>query len=346
MNDIKCLLVKMTGKRPFNRCKFCERQIQECFGIQFFIIAAAIIGLLITTFFISDLPALVLDIMIVITLLIMLLSYLADKETNEIVLNNVILSQMNKELEDKVKQRTTELQGSNDELTKINRTMNDFVGIINHELKTPITAVISGIEVIKSRGIDKLDESQKNLIGVMEKSGWDMLKLTNNLLDLSKIEAGKIVIYSECLVFSKLLEEVVQSLKPEAEKRKVNLNVNIDRSITTIFGDSVRLKQVFFNIIDNAIKYSKENGNVDIKVTDSDKHIILEVKDSGIGISKENMGSIFDKFTRRVAGIKGTGLGLYITRSFVEAHKGNIEVDSEYGKGTTFKITLPKVQVV
>ena len=342
--NLKCLLVNMTGLEPFNRCKYCERRIQECFGLQFFVISFAIIILLIITFFITDLPALVLDMMITVTILVALLSYLASKETNEIVLNNVLLSQLNKELEEKVRLRTEELQRSNEELIKLDQMKNEFIGVINHELKTPITAVLSGLEVIKMHGTDKFDESQKKLLSIMENSGRDMLKLANNLLDLSKIESGKIVIYPEHFPLINMLEEVVQSLKPEAEKKNVKIKTKIDEAISTIHADSVRLKQVLFNLIDNAVKYTGEDSTVNITASTAGKNIKIEVKDSGIGIKKENIGNIFDKFAKRAAGYKGTGLGLYISKSFIEAHNGKIEVESEFGKGATFRILIPKLQ--
>lgn len=334
----------MTGMKPFRRCQYCERQIQECFGLQFFVIIFSIIMLLLITLFITDLPALVLDVIITVFLLVMMLSYLASKEINEIVLNNVFLSQLNKELEEKVQQRTLELQRSNDELRKVNQMENELIGIINHELKAPITAVLSGIDVVRSHGIDKFDDSQKKMIDIMQESGKDMLKLANNLLDLSKIEAGKIVIYYEHFPLLNMIEEVAQALKPFADQRKILIDAKIDKSISTIYADTIRLKQVIFNLIDNAVKYSKENSTVKVTASDIGDKVKVEVKDAGIGIKKEHISEIFDKFAKRAAGYKGTGLGLYIAKSFVEAHKGDIGAESEPGKGATFWFTIPKVQ--
>jgi len=330
--------------RPFNRCQYCERQIQECFGLQFFVITASIILLLIVTLFIADIPILVLDVMITVILLIMLLSYLASKETNEIVLNNVFLSQLNRDLEEKVRSRTEELERSNSEMKRINQLQNEFIGIINHELKTPITAVLSGLELVKARGIEKLDTSQKKMLDIMEEGGRDMLRLANNLLDLSKIESGKITVFRERFPLINLIEEVVLSLRPEADRKKLNITTKIDESVSSVYADSVRLKQVIFNLVDNAVKYTGEGGTITISAATENNSIKVWVKDTGIGIKNENFENIFSKFAKRVAGYKGTGLGLYISKSFIEAHNGNIKVDSEYGKGATFIISLPKVQ--
>ena len=332
----------MTSIKPFNRCKYCERHVQECFGFQFFVIAFVIIVLLTLTLLIHDLPALVLDNIILTTCLVGLLAYLASKETNEIVLNNVILGQLNKDLEEKVKQRTKELEESNMELTKTNQMKNELIGVINHELKSPITTVISGIDVIKAHGTDKFDESQKKLIDIMQENGMEMLRLTNDLLDLSKIESGKMIVHSEPVPLLNMIEETVQSLMSEIEKNKMKVTTKIDDTITTIFADSVRLKQVIFNLIENAVKFTGEKGKVIIEAKDAGDQIRIDVKDSGIGIKKEDLEKIFDKFAKRPAGFRGTGLGLYIAKSLTEAHNGKIEVSSVEGKGSTFSVILPK----
>ncbi len=341
-----CILVNLTGLKPFKRCEYCEKRIQQCFGIEFFVISASIIALLITTFFISDLPTIVLDIMIVIILLVALLDYLASKETNEVVVNNVLLARMNKELKEAEKKATLkaiELQKSNEEQIKINQMKNELIGIINHELKEPITAIISGMDIFKAHGISKLNESQLKLMNIIEKSGQDMLRLTNNLIELSKIESGKIEVYPEISPLFNLIEEVILSIRPEAEKKKIKITTKIDDPTMTIYADPQKLKQIIFNLIDNSIKYTPEKGSINISIKSSGDNIEMDVKDTGIGIKKENLDTIFNKFTKHVPGYKGTGLGLYISKSFVEAHKGSIEVESEYGKGTIFRVLLPKV---
>lgn len=342
---VNCLLVNLTGLKPFKRCQYCDMHVQECFGLQFFVISASIIALLIITFFISDLPAIVLDIMIVIILLVVLMAYLASKETNEVILNNVMLERLNRELKDAEKQATlkaAELQKSMEEQIKMNQMKNEFMGIINHELKEPITAVISGMDIFKAHGTSKLNESQLKILDIIEKSGQDMLRLTNNLIEVSKIEFGKIEIYPEFFPIFNLIEEVSLLTRPEADKKKICLNTKIDDPTMMIYADPQKMKQVMFNLIDNAIKYTPEKGTINIDVRSSGNKIKIEVKDSGLGIKKDSLITIFDKFTKHVAGYKGTGLGLYISKSFIEAHNGRIEVESEYGKGTTFRILLPK----
>jgi signal transduction histidine kinase len=225
---------------------------------------------------------------------------------------------------------------------KVGQNQNEFIGIISHELKTPITAVLSGVEIIRSHGTNKFDEKQSKLLDIIGKSGQEMLLLTNDLLDISKIESGKIEIYPEHIPLAKLTEEVLQSLKPEAEKKNIKIAAMINESVTTIYADPARLEQIMFNLLDNAIKYTDRNGSVSVAATSSNNHIIIEVKDTGVGIKKDRLSHIFSRFTIHAPGYKGTGLGLYIAKSLVEAHKGKLEVESELGKGSIFRIFFPK----
>jgi signal transduction histidine kinase len=184
------------------------------------------------------------------------------------------------------------------------------------------------------------------MLDIIDKSGKDMIHLINNLLDLSKIDSGKIELYPEFFPLVNLIEEVIMSVKPEAEKKKISLNKKIDDPSSIIYADPQKLKQVVYNLLDNSIKYTPENGKINLSAASSGDTVKIEVRDSGIGIKKDRLADIFAKFARHSPGYEGTGLGLYIVRSFVEAHNGKIEVESEYGKGSTFKIYLPKVKAM
>ena len=361
--NLRCYFVSITGLRPFNRCQYCEKRARECFGFQFFFIALSIIALLVTTFFISDLPALVLDIIIVIMVLIGLLSLVASRETNEIIYNNVLLAKLNRELEEKVSQRTAELK--------------EFIGIINHEMKTPLTAIISATEFIDLHARDRLEPSPLKFLRLAKKNSIDLLHLTEEMLDLSKIEAGKIEIYKGKLDIPKLAEEITDALRIKAEEKQVIFKTAIDPAAAVFNADAHRFRQVLFNLLDNAVKYSPQGGTVELKAqlvnresgiavpaarlpqssnlggqgrqVDRTNHeplttnhvIQITITDQGIGIKAENLGSIFEKFAQRAPGYKGTGLGLHIAKSFVEAHGGSIAARSEYGKGATFTVSIP-----
>ncbi len=348
VKNMECVIIRRTGVVLFKRCQYCNLRARDCFGLSFFVVCAAIIILLGTIFYISDIPALVLDLMILITFLVALLAYLASKETNEIVLNNYQLKKLNMELhkaEEIAEQKAKDLEKSNEEQTKINQIKNEFFGIVNHELKEPISAIISGMEVLRAHGLDKFNETQIKILNIIDTSGKDMIHLINNLLELSRIESGKIEIYPEFFPLINLMEEVILSLTPEAEKKQIKINRNIDKFTSIVYADPQKLKQILYNLIDNSIKYTSENGTINIDAASSDNNTRITVRDSGIGIKKENLNDIFFKFTKHAPGYKGIGLGLYIAKSFVEAHNGTIEVESEYGKGSTFTIFLPKANV-
>jgi signal transduction histidine kinase len=349
VRNMECMLVRYTGATPFKRCQYCNRRVQDCFGLLFFVISVSIIGLLTTTFFISDIPILILDIIILVDLLVILLAFLASKETNEIVLNNYQLKKLTMELqkaEDTAERKTVDLQKSNEEQIKINQMKNEFIGIINHELKEPVAAIISGMEIFKAHGVDKLNESQIKMLDIIDKSGRDMIHLINNLLELSKIDSGKIEVYPEFFPLINLIDEVVLSIKPEADKKNIRIDRKIDKSTSIIYADPQKLKQILYNLVDNSVKYTPKNGTINIDAASSDDSIKLEIRDSGLGIKKEHLIDIFSKFAKHSPGYEGTGLGLYIVKSFIEAHNGTIEVESEYGKGTTFRIFLPQIKAM
>ncbi|MFH0886756.1 MAG: HAMP domain-containing sensor histidine kinase, partial [bacterium] len=303
-----CLFVNLTGIKPFKRCEFCEKKTRQCFGFQFFAIAMFIIALLMTTFFVSDLPALVIDIIIVIIVLVAILGYIASEETNEIIYNNLLLASMNKDLEGKVEQRTHDLNKTNENLKNIIEMQNEFIGIINHEMRNPLTSIISATEMILSRPTDKFDPNQSKLMTIIDKSGHTMLHLTNNLLDLSKIESGKIEIYNENIILADLIDELIQALRIQVDEKNLKFKIDITTSAQTIKADSERFKQVLFNLIENAIKYSSSGGTINISANDIDNQVVIKVQDQGIGIKKENLANIFDKFAKRQPGYKGTGL--------------------------------------
>ena len=323
--------------KPFIQCKNCEKRFRECFSFQFFLVAAFIIALSITSLFIGEFWALVLDNVILTTCLVALLVYLNMKEMDEITFLQNFAAGIEQGAGEKSREAASSMRQK-----KASQMQNEFIGVISHELKTPITAVLSGIEIIRSHGTNKFDDKQNKLLDIIGESGQEMLQLTNDLLDISKIESGKIEIYPEHISLASLIDEVIQSLKPEAEKKNIKIASMINEAVTTIYADPARMKQILFNLLDNAIKYTDVNGSVSVAVSFSNNDIIIEVKDTGIGIKKERLGHIFSRFNEHAPGYKGTGLGLYIAKSLVEAHKGRIEVESELGKGSVFRIYFPK----
>ncbi len=173
-----------------------------------------------------------------------------------------------------------------------------------------------------------------------------LLELINDLLDLSKIEAGMAVQYRKPLQLENLLEKVYESMLPEAEAKGLNLTLQVKHPIPRVNGDRSNLEGVFTNLVNNALKYTPEGGTITLRVKGEGKNVTVAVSDTGIGISQNDLPRIFDRFYRvksdKTRQIIGTGLGLSIVKHIVEAHLGTISVESEEGGGSTFTVVLPK----
>ncbi len=172
------------------------------------------------------------------------------------------------------------------------------------------------------------------------------LAMISNLLDLSRIEAGRLVQQKERIILPKIIEEVVELMAPEAEKKGLTFKVTLDSQVFPIFADYQSMETVFNNLVSNAIKYNREKGAVSITAQNSGEFVEIKVSDNGVGIEKENLSQIFDKFyrirTEKTRKVVGSGLGLPLVKDIVEAHLGTITVESESEQGTTFTILIPK----
>ena len=343
---VNCVWARYTGTHPFKRCAYCEKSAQECFGIQFFVIAAGIIGLLVVMFTIRDLPVLAVEITLIITFLITVLTLIANKETNEIVIGNALLRVLNEDLEKRVDERTKELKLLNVELQKALRVKSDFLTNVSHELRTPLTAVMGYCDIFLEKKIGDMNEQQLKFMIAIQKNSKNLLSQINNLLDLSKLEAGKLSISEKDFDFPKLLSEATVSVEPMASKKNISITTDLDPATHTIFGDPDRLEQILINLLDNAIKFTNPGGKIIIQSKDLGNDVSISVEDSGIGIKQEDHSIIFEKF-KQIENLlsrkyPGSGIGLAIVKNLVEAHGGYIQVESTLGKGSKFIFSIPK----
>jgi len=229
------------------------------------------------------------------------------------------------------------------------KSKSDFLARMSHEIRTPMNAVI-GISELAMRE-KEVPQSTYNLLVTIRQAGQNLLSIINDILDFSKIESGMMKIIPANYHFPSLIKDVVNIIGIKAANSMLDFQVSVDKSIPdTLFGDEVRIRQIFLNILSNAVKYTTE-GFVSLTVTgkqtdDKTVIIIIEVADSGRGIAQEDMDILFDDFVQldvaKNKGIEGTGLGLAITYNLVKAMNGNIGVQSEYGKGSVFTVTLPQ----
>ncbi|MGI8555112.1 MAG: ATP-binding protein [Pyrinomonadaceae bacterium] len=234
------------------------------------------------------------------------------------------------------------------DLTQIERleTMRqEFLSNVSHELRTPLTSILAFVETLEDGAIED-EENNRRFLGVIRKNARRMHHLINDILELSSIEAGKIYIEPKWINLTALVEEVFTNVSAKAEARKVKLESRIPKD-ASVFADISRAEQILTNLVDNAIKFNREQGSVVVELERAAGKDLIHVKDLGEGISAEHLQRIFERFYRtdraRSREIGGTGLGLAIAKHLARLHGGEISVASAAGKGSTFTIELPHI---
>ncbi len=224
------------------------------------------------------------------------------------------------------------------------RIKSEFLANMSHELRTPLTAIIGFSDLLNIQHFGELNNKQLEFVGHISKSGKHLLNVINDVLDLSKIESGKMDLECEYFPVSKLIDEVQKSLYPLAVRKGIEVSISNNNKEPEIFADKLKLKQIMYNLLNNAIKFTPDNGLISVVVKRAGNTIEVSVSDTGIGIPVHMREEIFDPFVQVDASSKrkygGTGLGLALTKRFVEMHNGKIWVESEEGKGSTFTFTL------
>ncbi|MBI3553617.1 MAG: hypothetical protein HY077_14060 [Elusimicrobia bacterium] len=232
------------------------------------------------------------------------------------------------------------------ELKRLEGIRKDFVANVSHELRTPLATIKSFAETLSSGAIED-EEHRLEFVQEIEKSVDRMTRLVDDLLELSALESGKMPPNFEQLSLMKLASEVTASLKPLAGKKQIVLRLEPFHDIPEVRADRDQLKQVFTNLLDNAIKFSGEKGTVRIWAEAQENKTRVAISDTGIGIPDADLPRIFERFYRvdkaRSRELGGTGLGLSIVKHIVELHGGSVSVASRIGQGSTFSFTLPAI---
>jgi len=236
------------------------------------------------------------------------------------------------------------LEMRNREVERINELKSEFLASMSHELRTPLNAIIGFAGLLDEESAGKLNGEQKSYVQHVSRASGHLLDLINDILDLSKIEAGYLELHPATFTLSGALAEVLSTTWPLA--RAKNIRLNVDRtSPLMVHADRIRFKQILYNLLSNAIKFTPKGGEVAMNCTQDDGFLTVAVQDSGIGIPAEERDAIFEKFHQlspaNKDGRTGTGLGLTITKRLVEQHGGRIWVESETGAGSRFQFTLP-----
>jgi signal transduction histidine kinase len=261
----------------------------------------------------------------------------------EDVTDFVRLEERGSEQEAEIVRRSRELQELNRKLQAAAQATNEFLSRMSHELRTPLAAIMGFSELLT---LADLDERQKEWAAMSLKAGKHLLRLVDEVLDISRIEAGQLSLSVEPVALRPLLDEAIELMGPLASGRDVNVHASeIPSGTGYVLADNQRLKQVMINLISNAIKYNREGGDVDVSVEPLEPNRVrLGVRDTGNGMDEQALAKLFTPFERLNAGadVQGTGLGLALSRSLVEAMGGTIEVASTPGEGSTFSVELAR----
>lgn len=246
-------------------------------------------------------------------------------------------------LQKEIAAKNIELEAANRKLKELDRIKSDFVANVAHEFRTPLTIIKGNTDLVIKGGLGEVTPEQKDMLGGAVNVANRLARLVNDLLDISKIESGKMKLKKESLNINKIIEENLTVFSKIMKDKKQAINKDLAKDMPDINADIDKTTQVFINLLSNAIKYSSEGGKIIIKSTNLEKEIMVEISDTGEGMVPENIDTVFDKFARVTAEKKeGTGLGLPIAKDIVALHNGRMWVKSELGKGSQFYFTLPK----
>lgn len=226
------------------------------------------------------------------------------------------------------------------EISKVDQMKNDFISSISHELRTPLTAIRGWGETILTGGLKDREEAKKGLEIIIRETAR-LTQMVEQLLDFSRLEGGRLQLQISKVDVRRELEDIIDVFRVRAKKGGLNLEYYFQENIPKTLGDKDRLRQVFINILDNAVKFSNRRGEIFVYLRGDQGNIYIQVKDQGIGISPDEISKIKQKFYKGKSPKAGSGIGLGICDEIIKLHQGHLDIESEVGKGTSVKITLP-----
>jgi len=256
------------------------------------------------------------------------------------------IQKFNKKLEDEVEKATKELKEAYEELQKLDKAKSEFVSIASHQLRTPLTAIKGYISMMLEKVYGNPPQKMKDPLKNIYASNERLIKLVNDLLNVSRIEAGRIEIKKESFSLEEVTISIIKELKNLAENKNIYLKLaKHKKTLSNVFADKDKIRQAIANIIDNAIHYT-DKGGITVEIKENKNNLQIAIKDTGEGMTKTEIISLFESFSRGKAGTKlwteGTGLGLYVTKKLITLNEGKVWAESEgKNKGSTFYIELP-----
>lgn len=250
-------------------------------------------------------------------------------------------------LESQLERSYEKLTQTYQELERVNKMKTQFIDVVSHELRTPLTVMRGYVDLVEGEYSPKLDKRFDQRLKIIKANTDKLYALVESMLDISRLEKGTLEIHTEPVKVDVVLEELVGARLKDAEEKKQTLALSVDGAVPIVHADRRRVRDVFNNLVDNAIKYTEEGGRIQVGCRDEGRIVHVWVKDNGIGIPLENLGKIFDKFyivakDDLAHQVDRIGLSLPIAKGIVEAHGGRLWVESQVGKGSVFHVDLPK----
>jgi signal transduction histidine kinase len=352
-----CWLTENLNYSPYKRCRYCELKFHNCLFLHYQAISSILIVLFISLAFLFGgmilNSQLVIMVSITVFTLVVVYGYFFNNDADKIIKasfalrkTNDALEELNGTLEQRVAEQTKDLKDAYDDLKELDTAKSEFVSIASHQLRTPLTAVKGYLSMMLEGTYGNIQNPLKGKLRNVFESSERLIKLVNDLLSVSKIEAGKIELARSDISVEDLISDIADFLKIEAKKKKISLKWSKPKKrLPKISIDPDKTREIISNIIDNSIKYTQK-GSITVTAEERDNSILIKVSDTGEGLSEEEKEKIFQSFSRGTAGnqfyTEGAGLGLYVARKFVEMHDGKIWAESAgKGQGTTFYIELP-----
>lgn len=250
-----------------------------------------------------------------------------------------------KYLSEQLHQRSEEINQKNQQLIEINRMKSEFLANMSHELRTPLNAIIGFSEALKDGLVGQMSDNQCQYIDDIYTSGEHLLSLINDILDLAKVEAGKMVLCMEMVNINAVLQNSLSMVRGQAVEHQLQLKLDTDADLPELFADTRKLKQIIYNMLSNAVKFTPDGGSITLSAHHVEDMLELAVTDTGIGISSEDQQRLFQSFVQIDSTLsrqyQGTGLGLVMIKRLTELHGGCVGLDSESGKGSRFWARIP-----
>ncbi len=347
-----CWLTRVLGYAPVERCRYCEIKFRACLFFQHLVVSVLLVFFLfglswLTTGEVSRL------VVVSVFILIIVYGYFFSRSTEKIIRTSFAekqakeaLRQLNEELESRVNQRTEELKRAYDELRVLDRAKTEFMSIASHQLRTPLGAMRGYLSMLISGDFGALAPKAKEAAEEVYQASLRLLKLSNDLLNVSQIESGQVSLSYQEVSVKRFLPGIVKEFKALARKKGLGFKTEIDGDLKKVEIDPDKIRQAVLNILDNAFKYT-EKGRITIRAKiKNPNRFLISVEDTGSGLDQKDINDLFRSFFRGWAGKKfhpaGSGLGLYIAHKFVSQHKGRLWAESPgRGKGASFFIEMP-----